>query len=161
MSFDTQVEEVEPRSLRPAGVRPDGGFSLAKAAPVGKKTRRKITITDPDKGGVVGTLDCEFYVNRMDTKQVELTEEDVKDIEPGDTGAIASRKNAKSLCLVLASWDMYGDSAKPGFVGDDEIVPIDPVMMEMVPLWVRNQVLDAILEIVNPKLRTSRGMRKN
>ncbi len=147
---------VELRAERGGG----GGFVLAEAAPVDKVTKRRVTIYEPDKGRQVGVVNVEYYVNRLDTKQTELTDEEMDGIDPDDKAAISSRKNAKDLAKCIASWDMYGDSNKPGFVRDDELVPITPEMIEMVPLWVRNQILDSLLELINPNLKRSTGSRR-
>lgn len=138
---------------------PTGGFVLAEAAPQDKPTKRRVSIYEPDKGRLVGVVNIEYFVNKVNTKQTELTAEEMEDLDADDASAIASRKNAKSLAESIHSWDMYGDDAIPGFVGSHELVPLRPEMIEFVPLWVRNQIFDTLMELINPNLKRSKGSR--
>lgn len=142
------------------GSAPTGGFVLAEAAPQDKPTKRRVSIYEPDKGKLVGVVNIEYFVSRVNTKPTTLTDEEMEDLDPDDEAAINSRKMAKSLAHNLHSWDMYGDDAIPGFVGSHEIVPLTPEMIEFVPLWVRNQIFDELMELVNPNLKRSRGSRR-
>lgn len=147
--------EVVP--LRP--VASGGGLSLGRIAPQDKITERKVFITDPDTGKRIGSLNVSYRVNRFRSKPTELTEEDTNGIDANDDEAVSSLKNAKWVCEIVAEWDLNGDSAVDGFVGDDEIVPLTPAMVEMVPLWLRRQVVEGLSEIVNPNVKRSRTGR--
>lgn len=138
---------------------PTGGFVLAEAAPQDKPTKRRVSIYEPDKGRLVGVVNIEYFVNKVNTKQPKLTAEEMADLDPDDESAITSRENAKYLAQSIHTWDMYGDDSIEGFVGSHEIVPLTPDMIEFVPLWIRNQIHQVLMELVNPNLKRSKGSR--
>jgi hypothetical protein len=158
MSFDTMVEEEAPRSSRPAMPSQEIA-SLGRYAPRDKTSPVRVRVKEPGTEKYVFTISMEVYVNRLTSKPTELTDEEVAAIDGGND-AIDSRKNAKWMCEWAASWNLGGDSSVPDFVRDDEIVPIEPAMVELVPLWVRNQIVDAAMELINPNRNGSRGPRR-
>ena len=93
-----------------------------------------------------------FYPNRLTSEPFEDDGEDDGG-RRNDPAAKTSLRNARQFVHVIKEWDATGpilNRRGQEVVGEDEIVPLEPEIVRLLPATFTNRITDELTAIINP-----------
>jgi len=113
-------------------------------------------------GGEVKKLPVTYYPNRVTVEPLEfqLSDEESEELTERQISAIES---SMIICHYLHSWDLAGpvkNNLGVEVVGAGQPVPLDPRIVQCLPLAINLAVINQLTEHVNPNERESRNSRR-
>ena len=146
--------------------------SISEVSRPDERKRVTMHLTNPmHPAGKKFPLDIEFFLNRVTGEPIpeEVVQKYLRDHGEEDddeeSPSFTNLRNALAFCDIVASWDLTGPltdrwTGETLVESDEDVIPLEPRMVRLLPAWLTNQVSRELSELVNPNRNGSRRSRR-